>query len=149
MKENETRPCPYCGEEILVTARKCKHCGEWLEKKKIPCPVCQEEIDEDTEICPYCHEQIKSSETSIQQQATPVMVNVQRHTNGLGIAGFVLSLLGLFIPFVTIGGLIFSFLGLFWSPRGFAIAGTIISLVSLLVSIALASMSLSLLNLLF
>jgi len=24
--------CPYCGEEILATAKKCKHCGEWLEK---------------------------------------------------------------------------------------------------------------------
>jgi hypothetical protein len=23
--------CPYCGEPILVTARKCKHCGEILD----------------------------------------------------------------------------------------------------------------------
>ena len=22
--------CPYCGEEIMATAKKCKHCGEWL-----------------------------------------------------------------------------------------------------------------------
>lgn len=26
--------CPYCGEEILATAKKCKHCGEWLDKEK-------------------------------------------------------------------------------------------------------------------
>ncbi|MDR0758128.1 MAG: zinc ribbon domain-containing protein [Tannerella sp.] len=28
-----TKNCPFCGEEILATARKCKHCGEWLEEQ--------------------------------------------------------------------------------------------------------------------
>jgi uncharacterized membrane protein YvbJ len=28
----ETRKCPYCSEQILITAKKCKHCGEWLEE---------------------------------------------------------------------------------------------------------------------
>lgn len=30
--EQETKRCPYCGEEILSVAKKCKHCGEWLEQ---------------------------------------------------------------------------------------------------------------------
>jgi hypothetical protein len=25
--------CPYCGEEILATAKKCKHCGEWIKEE--------------------------------------------------------------------------------------------------------------------
>jgi hypothetical protein len=30
--EQDTKRCPYCGEEILAIAKKCKHCGEWLVK---------------------------------------------------------------------------------------------------------------------
>ncbi len=28
---DQTKICPYCGEEILAVAKKCKHCGEWLD----------------------------------------------------------------------------------------------------------------------
>lgn len=30
----ETKRCPYCGEEILAVAKKCKYCGEWLDKEE-------------------------------------------------------------------------------------------------------------------
>ena len=28
----ETKRCPYCGEEILAVAKKCKHCRKWLNE---------------------------------------------------------------------------------------------------------------------
>ena len=34
----DTKLCPYCSEEIKVTAIKCKHCGERLDSSSPPVP---------------------------------------------------------------------------------------------------------------
>lgn len=34
--------CPYCGEEILATAKKYKHCGEWLDDSDKDAEVLEE-----------------------------------------------------------------------------------------------------------
>jgi len=34
--EQGKKNCPYCGEEIMASAKKCKHCGEWLIKAPSP-----------------------------------------------------------------------------------------------------------------
>lgn len=65
-------------------------------------------------------------------------------SNGLGTAGFVLALLGLVFCWVPVLGwilwvlgLVFSLCGVFKTPKGLSIAGLVISLIGLIVSIVL------------
>ncbi len=56
MSEN-TKTCPFCGEEILEVAKKCCHCGEWLkDKEEINEPIIKR-LNE-AKKCPYCHNEI-------------------------------------------------------------------------------------------
>ena len=76
----ETKICPYCGEEILAVAKKCKHCGEWLEakvieKEKKACPICGEQIDVDIEICPHCKEPIIEKKDSEEKSVSKDQVS--------------------------------------------------------------------------
>ncbi len=72
-----------------------------------------------------------------------IIIKERRRTNGLGAAGFVLALIGFLLCWtpvlgwvIWLLGLLFSFIGLFKSPRGLAIAGFIISLVDFVFLIA-------------
>lgn len=68
-----------------------------------------------------------------------ILVREQRYkSNGLGIAGFITSLLGLLLSWVPIlgwilwlVGVLLSLIGVFKSPRGLAITGLILSLITL------------------
>lgn len=69
-----------------------------------------------------------------------------RRSNGIGAAGLTLSILSFFLGWIpVIGpvmwflGLLFSFIGLFKSPRGGAIAGMIISCIGVVMAMCLAS----------
>lgn len=76
----------------------------------------------------------------MQQQLPPVV----RQTNSLGVAGFIISvicLLFFWVPVLDIIlcvlGFVFSFIALFKSPRGFAIAGFVISCINAVLMFAL------------
>ncbi len=70
-----------------------------------------------------------------------------RQKNGPGSAGLVLSILGLVLCWVPIANLIlwflgflFSFIGVFKRPRGKAIAGLIISVITVIVLVCLVAL---------
>ena len=73
-------------------------------------------------------------------QGQTIIVNqVERRSNGVGVAGFVLALIAIFLGWVPVLGwimwllgLILSFVGIFKAPRGLAIAGLVISLIGII-----------------
>ena len=73
-------------------------------------------------------------------QGQTIIVNqVERKSNGVGIAGFVLALIAIFLGWVPVLGwilwalgLILSFVGVFKKPRGLAIAGLVVSLIGII-----------------
>ncbi|MGZ0016660.1 hypothetical protein [Yeosuana sp. AK3] len=70
---------------------------------------------------------------------TIIINQEEKKSNGIGTAGFVLAIIALFlgwIPFlgwiIWILGLIFSFIGVFKTPRGLSIAGLVISFIGII-----------------
>jgi len=153
--EELTKQCPFCGQVINAAAIKCKYCGKWLED---PQPVQQEGWGQNQTPPPppppqpnYTQQQPNYNPQYTQQQPNynqqpyynPQYAQQPRKTNGLGIAGFIMALISLFVGWIPIIGwvlwflgLLFSFIGVFKVPRGLAIAGLVISLLGLFAIIA-------------
>ncbi len=107
--------CPECGAMVSDKASCCARCG-----------------------CPMHGAQAGQPE---QQHNTPVQtVIVERpKSNGVGVAGFVLSILALLFSWAPVAGwliwvvgFILSCVGMFRQPRGLAVAGFIISIIGIL-----------------
>ena len=83
-------------------------------------------------------------QTEQSQNGQTVIVNqIEKKSNGVGTAGFVLALIALFLGWVPvlgwilwILGLILSFVGIFKTPKGLAIAGLVISLIGIIMLVA-------------
>ena len=87
--------------------------------------------------------QEQTQQTSNQQPHNVInVINERPKTNGVGTAGFVLALVGLFVSCIPILGwiiwalgAILSFVGIFKTPRGLSIAGLCISFIGLILLI--------------
>ena len=118
------------------------------------CPKCGRLVSDTLSNCPGCNASLTNvPQQSDTQQSIYVNVPEKSNSNGLGVAGFVLALIGLFIGWVpALGwiiwllGAIFSFAGLFKQPRGLAIAGFVISFIDLLLLLLVFGAGLSLLG---
>lgn len=108
----------------------------------IKCEECGQMVSEQASTCPHCGASLKKESPSPAQQT--IYVNTPEHrSNGLGIAGLILAIFGLFLGWVPVLGwilwtlgVILSFIGVFKAPRGTAIAGFIISFIGLILIIA-------------
>tara|TARA_B100000780_G_C21044593_1_gene419333 strand:+ start:171 stop:818 length:648 start_codon:yes stop_codon:yes gene_type:complete len=83
-----------------------------------------------------------SNKASTNNRASAEISNSQKLTlfgmsmaggSGFAVAGFICSLVGLFVPFLAVLGVIFSAIGLNSSRHGLALAGLIIGIVALVV----------------
>lgn len=65
--DNDTKKCPFCGEEIKITAKKCKHCKEFLPEIQSTastktCPYCGGEVAPTAKKCKHCGEWLVEEE---------------------------------------------------------------------------------------
>lgn len=47
--EQNTKKCPYCGEEVLAVAKKCRFCGEWLDNESTEQTSAQPEVSKQSQ----------------------------------------------------------------------------------------------------
>ncbi|MCR2035407.1 zinc ribbon domain-containing protein [Adlercreutzia mucosicola] len=120
------------------------------------CPKCGTENPDGAQFCASCGNSAgaaiieRDAAPAVSAPGTTQVVNVQMQgvvqKNGLGTAGFVLALIGVFTSWVpALGwivwllGAILSVVGIFRVPRGLAIAGTVLSFIDLILLLAVVS----------
>ena len=126
----------------------CSNCGKPIPSGSTFCPNCGSSVNTEASMSgPSGYQQpgYQAPNAFAPQQVAPQPV---RRRNGVAVAGFVLSLLGLifcWFPilnfFLVVPGLILSFIGVFREPRGKAVAGLILSAIAILTFIILVSAS--------
>lgn len=112
----------------------------------------QEKVSSPESVQPVSSDSSAQSTQTVQSarpvQQTIIVRQESRKSNGIGVAGFVLSLVGIVFCWIPVLnwvlwflGFLFSFIGIFKAPRGLAVAGLCISFAGIfLLIVVLGSM---------
>lgn len=133
--------CKYCGEQLQNGAAYCSSCGKPQNKMSVHEPQERSHalstIENDDR-----YQNSMGSRGNNQSNSTTVVVHESR-SNGLGTAGFVFAILSLLLCWVPVVdvviwllGALFSFFGLFKSPRGLAIVGFLLSFIDIIILVS-------------
>jgi hypothetical protein len=132
--------CASCGSELRPGAAFCASCGSAATPAPTTCAVCGEKTDDPQGYCSYCGSPPAGAQTPPPPPPGPVPwtpIAAALGPPGVGIAGFVLSLLGF-----SVLGIILSWVGLSQAkregrPTGLCVAGIVIGFIWLAISIIL------------
>lgn len=127
-----TFTCPHCQKSIKAedkyagATKKCPGCGEQFTVPVTPPPL---PVETPVQPIQVNIEQPQAPPQTPQQPVQQTVLVQAPPSNALGLAGFITSLVG----FLTCGllspiAVLLSFFALFKSPRGFAVAGTVLGL---------------------
>ena len=112
------------------------------------CAKCGAENPDGTQFCSSCGNaaaaviepgQVSTASAPAGAQVVNVQVQGQVQKNGIGTAGFVLALLGVFLSWVPVVGWVVWVIGAFRVPRGLAVAGTVLSFIDLILLLVVVS----------
>ena len=137
--------CKYCGKELQKGALFCSTCGRPQGNVPIQQPAVQM-AQQPVYGQPYiagAYQQPRPTMTSVSNDSSTTVIVQGSRSNSMGVAGFIIALIGLIFCWIPVVdfilwflGLVFSFIGLFKAPRGMAIAGFVLSLIVIFLIIA-------------
>ena len=146
--------CQACGAELVEGAKFCGECGEPVstDAADTQCRSCGAELVEGAKFCGECGEPtgMLSNCHARTQVVQPAYASAggdygqaQAVSPGVGVAGFVLVLIGLFVPILGLVGFIMSIIGYQQAkrdglPTGLSLAGVIIGAIATVTGIIVA-----------
>ena len=135
--------CKYCGKELNIDDVFCSSCGRQqgnVPVQQIAGQMMQQSVYGMSYMASAYPPPQPAAVSSLTANNTTTVIVEESPSNGIGVAGFVIALVGLFffwLPLINIlfllFGFVFSVAGVFKAPRDMAIAGLVLSLIDFLI----------------